>query len=563
MTTERKVLSLRRDTAGQPQITERLHKVLATAGLGSRRSLEERIVAGEIRVNGEVAQVGALLNNGDRVELDGKRFAAVPHSPQETQVLMYHKPEGLVTTNDDPEGRPTVFEKLPRLKGARWVSVGRLDINTTGLLLLTTDGELANALMHPSGEVEREYVVRIFGEVTDQHLRQLKAGVQLEDGLAAFDEIVEIHRDEKHAWFQVTLREGRNREVRRLWEALGLTVSRLKRIRYGIVELPRELRRGHHRALDADQVATLRRSVGLGDAPQSLTLEPVIGQRRAPVRGGTEYRPEPKTQRAWTGTNHDEARELRAFDRPLLDDTLGRRRKRPLGAAKKRGGKPGARGKGVAAGPGGGPARGPRGPRRAGAGGGGAGGGGDKIERGNRAAGPGAGAGAAARPGPGQRKQRKPREMTGPMDSNAMLFQTWYDGDGPGNTAGSGGRPPVDDSIGNRDTSKPPVDGNRAPRESAPRPDRPPVDGNRERGNVATPERGPGPGPAGPGPGGRGPRRGKPPRRGPAPAAGGAAAQGGSPPADGEARQRRGPFGRGRKRGKREDGGPPPAAGTD
>jgi len=349
MTTERKVLSLRRKSDGEPLIQERLHKVLANAGLGSRRSLEERIAAGEVRVNGEIAQVGAQIENGDRVELDNRRFVATPCTPDETRVLMFNKPEGLVTSNDDPEGRPTVFEKLPRLKGARWVSVGRLDINTTGLLLLTTDGELANALMHPSREVEREYVCRIFGTLTDEHLRQMKAGVELEDGPAAFDEVVEIHRDEKHAWLRVSLREGRNREVRRLFEALGLTVSRLKRIRYGLVELPRELRRGHHRALDADQVQALRHSVGLGDAPQSLTLEPVVGQRRAPVRSN-EFRPEPRQQRAWTGTSHEEARELRAFDRPLLDDTLGRRGRRgkpgaKAGPARKRaGGKPAGKG---------------------------------------------------------------------------------------------------------------------------------------------------------------------------------------------------------------------------
>lgn len=431
MTTERKVLSLRRNTADLPQITERLHKVLANAGLGSRRGLEERIAAGEIRVNGEVAQVGSSLNNGDRVEIDGRRFAAVPCAPQETRVLMYHKPEGLITTNDDPEGRPTVFEKLPRLKGARWVSVGRLDINTTGLLLLTTDGELANALMHPSREVEREYVCRIFGAVTDEHLRQLKDGIELEDGPASFDDILEIHRDEKHAWFRVTLREGRNREVRRLWEALGMMVSRLKRIRYGSVELPRDLRRGHYRALDADQVQALRHNVGLGDVPQSLTLEPILGQRRAPVRAPNEYRPEPKQQRAWTGTSQDEARELRAFDRPLLDDTLGRRKKR--GPTKKRGtggvkagGKPTGRG---------GP-RTPRGPN--------SGQPGHAIERGNRISTP---------SGPGGAKKqrvRKQRVMTGPMDSNEMLFKTWYPGGEPnGNTAGRQRQEINDDNLGN------------------------------------------------------------------------------------------------------------------
>lgn len=600
MTNERKVLSLRRDTSGIPQITERLHKVLANAGLGSRRSLEERIAAGEIRVNGEVAGVGASVNSGDRVELDGRRFAAMPCAPEETRVLMYHKPEGLVTSNDDPEGRATVFEKLPRLKGARWVSVGRLDINTTGLLLLTTDGELANALMHPSKEVEREYVCRIFGEVTDDHLRQLQSGVQLEDGPASFDEIVEIHRDEKHAWFRVLLREGRNREVRRLWEAMGLMVSRLKRIRYGIVELPRELRRGHHRSLDTEQIQALRHSVGLNDAPQSLTLEPVIGQRRAPVRGNNEFRPEPKQQRAWTGTNHDEARELRAFDRPLLDDTLGRRKKfgagpgaRKRGAPGKPGAKPGAR---TGARPG-------QRPRGAGAGGAGGAGG---IERGNRAGGP-----AGPRPAGGtqRRAPRKPRVMTGPMDSNETLFKTWYPGEGKGNSVGNVRTGGDDDNRGNTDNYRgagghraPRGDdvGNRAPPENNRDGNRPPVDTHREgnrplvEGNRAPPPggrpgaprrsgpRGPGDagrpsGPRGPGGPGRGAPRGggdpnrspaprgdrgpRPPRgEGNAPSGAGAAA-----PADGDARQRRGPFGRVRKRpGKPQDGGgTPPAPAND
>lgn len=550
MTTERKVLSLRRDTAGLPQITERLHKVLANAGLGSRRSIEERIAAGEIRINGDVAQIGAQLNNGDRVEIDGRRFAAVPCTPEEVRVLVYNKPEGLVTTQDDPEGRPTVFEKLPRLKGARWVSVGRLDINTTGLLLLTTDGELANALMHPSKAVEREYVCRVFGEVTDEHLAQLKAGVQLEDGPAAFDDIVEIHRDERHSWFRVLLSEGRNREVRRLWEAMGLMVSRLKRIRYGIIELPRELRRGHYRALDAEQVRALRHSVGLDDAPQSLTLEPIVGQRRAPVRPSNEYRPEPKAQRAWTGTSMDEARELRAFDRPLLDDGLGRRKKRVSGAPGKRGkqrpagapgrGKPGAAGAGA----------GPRG-KGAGAGrgrgrtGGAAGTAGERIERGNRAERP-AGSGAPVR------RQRKTRTMTGPMDSNEMLFRTWYPGDAGGNVASPGNRFDDDDNRGNRIGD---ADGNRAP--SKPRRQRAAAPGNGSgngNGNAA-PREGNNGNVAPRAPGNRAGRNkpGKPrPARAPGENAGNAAPAAG----EGDNRQRRGPFGRVRKRpGKRPEGG--------
>ncbi len=528
MTTERKVLSLRRGQSNLPAITERLHKVLANAGMGSRRALEERIAAGEVRINGEVAQLGAQLNSGDRVELDNRRFAAVPCAPEETRVLMFHKPEGLVTSNDDPEGRATVFEKLPRLKGARWVSVGRLDINTTGLLLLTTDGELANALMHPRQEVEREYVCRIFGQVTDQHLQQLTAGVELEDGTAAFDEIHEIHRDDKHAWYRVVLREGRNREVRRLWEAMGLTVSRLKRIRYGLVELPRELRRGHHRALDAEQVRALRHSVGLGDTPQSLTLEPILGQRRAPVRPANEFRPEPRQQRAWTGgSSYEEERELRAFDRPLLDDRPPRRRPRPGGpgagpGARKRGGK-------VVAGraPGKPGARNPGARKRAG----------DETrpERGNRAPGP-------ATAGNRARKPRQPKVMTGPMDSNEMLFRTWYPGSETGRAHGS------DDNRGNLVVDRPPVDGNRLPPAEGNRPARPPsAPGN--RGTRNKPQRPRGAKPAA--------RKGADPAR--KPAKGGKPDQSGKPAAAagderGAGRQRRGPFRRVRKRGGNPSG---------
>ncbi|MGH8030281.1 MAG: pseudouridine synthase, partial [Arenimonas sp.] len=222
----RERLSLRKDAtdeAAYARIEERLHKVLAQAGLGSRRMLEERIAQGLVKVNGEVAQTGQSIRSGDRIELDGKTFvSSVLTEP--ASVLVYNKPEGQVTTNEDPEGRPTVFESLPRLKGARWVAVGRLDINTTGLLLLTTDGELANALMHPSNCVEREYVCRIHGEVPDNVVDRLTRGVALEDGPAKFDKIERIGSSDSHAWFQVTVTEGRNREVRRLWESQGFQV---------------------------------------------------------------------------------------------------------------------------------------------------------------------------------------------------------------------------------------------------------------------------------------------------------------------------------------------------
>jgi 23S rRNA pseudouridine2605 synthase len=317
----RKPLSLKRESLPHAGIEERLQKVLANAGLGSRRALDERIAAGEIRVNTQVATPGTTVRGGDRVEIDGKAFIAVPSEPEEAQVLIYHKPEAEVTTHDDPEGRRTVFERLPKLKGARWVSIGRLDINTTGLLLITTDGELAHAMMHPSKELAREYVCRVHGEVSEEMLARLRAGVELEDGPARFDELHVIHLGESHSWFRVVLHEGRNREVRRLWESQGVTVSRLKRIRYGSVELPRELRRGHWRALDAEAYRNLRRELELGDAPMTLTLQAVIGVRRA-AKSAAEYRPAGRSE-GWVAGRADEARELRAFDF-IRDEGKGR-----------------------------------------------------------------------------------------------------------------------------------------------------------------------------------------------------------------------------------------------
>lgn len=348
--TPRRVLSLKREGATSARIEERLHKVLATAGLGSRRALEERIARGEVKVNGEVAGTGSSVASGDRVELDGRAFVATAQS-EPVQVLLYHKPEGELTTRDDPDGRATVFENLPRLKGARWIAVGRLDINTTGLLLLTTDGELANALMHPSTEVEREYVCRIHGEVGDEVLEKLRRGVQLEDGEAKFDEIERIGASDSHAWFKVVLHEGRNREVRRMWEAVGFTVSRLKRVRYGGIELPRGLRRGMHEPLPAEQVAALRESLKLAPPEASLTLQPVIGQRRAKT---SEYKPAAREQKAWIqGITGDEGRELRAFDHIREDAPRGRGKGPGRGApgAKRKGGKPFGKGQPGQAGP--------------------------------------------------------------------------------------------------------------------------------------------------------------------------------------------------------------------
>jgi 23S rRNA pseudouridine2605 synthase len=326
---QKSVLSLKRAAPPEnaPQIEERLHKVLANAGLGSRRMLEQRIQAGEVEVNGAAANIGASVKAGDRVVLDGKQFVVATDSRDDAEVLVYHKPEGVVTTREDPEGRPTVFEQLPRLKGARWVAVGRLDINTTGLLLLTTDGELANALMHPRSGLEREYLCRVHGEVPDEIIEKLKAGVELEDGPARFDEIAIISRGGSHSWFRVVIREGRNREVRRLWDSQGFLVSRLKRIRYGNIELPRMLRRGDCESLNEELVKDLRKVAGLGAPQPVLTLSPVLHQRRAP-RNVTEYRPEKGTSAGWSGGYHDEARELRAFDRIREEPVRGKQQRR-------------------------------------------------------------------------------------------------------------------------------------------------------------------------------------------------------------------------------------------
>ncbi|HEV7777484.1 MAG TPA: pseudouridine synthase [Luteibacter sp.] len=332
---QRSLLTLKRD--GRPEdaalLEERLHKVLANAGLGSRRMLEQRIQAGEVEVNGAAATIGASVHAGDRVVLDGKQFVVATDSRSDAEVLLYHKPEGVVTTREDPEGRPTVFEQLPRLKGARWVAVGRLDINTTGLLLLTTDGELANALMHPSSGLEREYLCRVHGEVPDEIIERLKAGVELEDGPARFDEIAVISRGGSHSWFRVVIREGRNREVRRLWDSQGFLVSRLKRIRYGSVELPRALRRGDSEALDEEAIKELRRKINLGAPAPVLTLSAVVHQRRA-SRSVTEYKPDQRTGSAWTSGHKDEARELTAYDRIREDPVRGSNgRRRPGGPA--------------------------------------------------------------------------------------------------------------------------------------------------------------------------------------------------------------------------------------
>jgi 23S rRNA pseudouridine2605 synthase len=288
------------EKAAEPMQTSaaRLQKVMAAAGLGSRRALEQHIRSGEIQLNGSNASLGQTVKIGDRLQWADREWRVMAEQSQHRS-LIYNKPEGEITSRSDPEGRATVFDRLPHLKNARWVAVGRLDINTTGLLLLTTDGELANAMMHPSRQVDREYVCRVRGLVSDEQVEQLKTGVLLEDGPAHFNDVRRMggpdagaygkpdskakskasatgpSRAAANQWFQVTLLEGRNREVRRLWEALGHMVSRLKRVRYGAAMLPRGLKVGRWHEVSAREHQVLREDVGLAEAQAELVLQSV------------------------------------------------------------------------------------------------------------------------------------------------------------------------------------------------------------------------------------------------------------------------------------------------
>ena len=283
-------------TSASPSRGERLQKLLANAGEGSRRGLEKRIEAGEVRVNGQVATLGDTAGVGDELSLAGAVYRVV-NKPAFNRSIVYNKPLGEITTRSDPEGRPTVFDRLPRVKGGRWVAVGRLDINTTGLLLLTTDGELANAMMHPSNQVDREYACRVFGEVDAAMIERLKKGVELEDGPARFGDIVDSGGDGENHWFHVTLMEGRNREVRRLWASQGVTVSRLKRVRYGAVFLPHRLRMGEWSELRPEDHRILREDVGLPAEPAGqLSLRPLKTTRK-PVKRVSRGKPK-------TGKSH-------------------------------------------------------------------------------------------------------------------------------------------------------------------------------------------------------------------------------------------------------------------
>ncbi|AXA33868.1 23S rRNA pseudouridine(2605) synthase RluB [Francisella adeliensis] len=252
---------------------ERLQKLLAKYGIGSRRKIEEFIEQGRVRVNGKVAKLGDKASDRDKVSFDNKALYLYGQPMTRPRVVIYHKRDGEVCTTKDEKGRKTVFDSLPRLAKARWIMIGRLDINTTGLLMFTTDGDLANRLMHPSYEIEREYAVRILSEqLSDETIEKLKTGVQLEDGVAKFNTIKFAGGEGANIWYTVTLSEGRNREVRRMFEAVECTVSRLTRVRFGDIKLPKFVSRGKTMELSPADVNNLRKSVKLSayDFPKKL-----------------------------------------------------------------------------------------------------------------------------------------------------------------------------------------------------------------------------------------------------------------------------------------------------
>jgi 23S rRNA pseudouridine2605 synthase len=250
-----------------PQLPSvKLHKALADAGRGSRREIEEWIAEGRVTVNGEPAHVGQRVNAADKVRLEGKLVQLKPGGSRLPRVLLYHKPEGEIVSRDDPQGRPTVFEKLPRIHNGRWIAIGRLDFNSCGLMLFSSSGELANQLMHPRYGLEREYAVRVLGQPDTEAVAKLQQGVELEDGVARFNRFEDGGGEGANHWYNVTLSEGRNREVRRMFEAVGLTVSRLMRVRYGPVPLPSSLKRGQWRELDDKEVQLLTSLLDAGEA---------------------------------------------------------------------------------------------------------------------------------------------------------------------------------------------------------------------------------------------------------------------------------------------------------
>lgn len=268
--------------AGEPPAGEKLQKVLARAGIGSRREMERWIAEGRVTIDGRPATLGDRVGPQQSICVDGHELRAANLKPK-MRLLMYHKPEGEVCTRADPEGRATVFDRLPPLRHGRWISIGRLDLNSSGLLLLTTDGELANRLMHPRHEIEREYAVRVLGKVDAAMLDKLRQGVRLEDGPGHFESVADAGGSGANHWYHVVIKEGRNREVRRLWEAVGAKVSRLIRVRYGPVKLPRLLRPGRAQELEREMLAQLYDAAALPPPTQERKQKARATSRALPA----------------------------------------------------------------------------------------------------------------------------------------------------------------------------------------------------------------------------------------------------------------------------------------
>ena len=355
---------LKRVLAPQPD-APKLHKVLAQAGLGSRLEMEQLILEGRISVNNEPAHVGQRIQYGDQIKLNGRPIR-VRIAPPPARVIAYHKPVGEVVTHDDPQNRPTVFRKLPRLYQGKWQSVGRLDLNTEGLLLFTSSGELANQLMHPRFGLEREYAVRVLGALSNEEKQRLRDGVTLDDGPAQFTTLEDGGGEGSNCWYRVTIHEGRNREVRRLFEAVGHAVSRLIRIRYGAMVLPRGLKRGHWMELGERDIAQLMQAAGMSNrpapGPRTADNKPVGSRQRRADRAGQGPRG------AYDGTPKDKRQNTRSGSQQPdpMKTSLGY-----IGADGFRRGGPGGR-----------PAGASNGSGRRGAGSGGAAGGGRRGGRG-------------------------------------------------------------------------------------------------------------------------------------------------------------------------------------
>jgi len=324
----------KRVLAPQPE-APKLHKVLAQAGLGSRLEMEQLILEGRISVNNEPAHIGQRIQFGDQVKINGKPIR-VRIAPPPPRVIAYHKPAGEIVSHDDPQNRPTVFRRLPRLQQGKWQSVGRLDLNTEGLLLFTSSGELANRLMHPRFGLEREYAVRVLGALSNEEKQQLLEGVQLDDGPAQFSSIEDVGGEGANCWYRVTISEGRNREVRRMMEAVGHAVSRLIRIRYGAMVLPHGLRRGQWLELDETDIAALTRAAG----PAGTPAKPSRNSGNGPGRGG----PNPPARKRPSGkAKTSQPDPMRTSQGYIGADSFSRQRQDAKATARRRGGSRGRR----------------------------------------------------------------------------------------------------------------------------------------------------------------------------------------------------------------------------